>query len=157
MKPAAAQMIEALRPTLAALKILAGAEAAKAARAGLKAHAEDVVTVLEGKAGKKATTTADAAIAAIYGTDEPEPAWWGTDLGQLVAAHASDTGITLTHASQILGVRPQTVSVLIKREALAPIVPEQGPRLVSRASVLERKRTMSTDTRSRIWAAKPRD
>lgn len=157
MKPAATQMIEALRPTLAALKILAGAEAAKAARAGLKAHAEDVVTVLEGKAGKKATATADAVIAAIYGTAEPEPAWWNTDLGQLVAAHASDTGITLTHASQILGVRPQTVSVLIKREVVTPIASEEGPRLVSRASVLERKRAMSTDPRSRTWAAKSQD
>lgn len=157
MKPAAAQMIEALRPTLATLKVLGGAEAAKAAQAGLKAHADEVVTVLEGKNSKKATTTADAVIAALFGTAEPEPAWWGTALGELVAEHASDTGVTLTHASEILGVRPQTVSVLIKREVITPITSKEGPRLVSRASVLERKRAMSTDPRSRTWAAKSQD
>ncbi|MDO5067639.1 MAG: hypothetical protein Q4D96_10205 [Propionibacteriaceae bacterium] len=152
--PAAAQLVDQISQTLSPLAVLVGTRAIRSVQTSLEARAERVVATLEGKSGKKATATAEAVIAAIFGADEPEPTWWGTTLGELVSTHIEDTGVTLTHASEILGVRPQTVSVLLKREALIPILSKGGPRLVSRASVLERKRSMSTDARSRTWAAK---
>lgn len=157
MKLAATQLLEELRPAVSALTVLGGDEAAGAAQAGLEAHAEAVVVLLEGSAGPGATAAADAVLHLVYGGAQPDPQWWDSRLGRLVAAHASDALIPHSMAADILGVARGTVSTLVNRGALEAVEVEGAPRQLSRASVLRRKLALADDPRAAMWAARSKE
>lgn len=140
MKRAAIQLLKELKPAvLEPLTVLAGAEAASAAQGALEARVEQVIEEMSAPADSdRGQEEADAVLTILFAGDQPPAEWWDTQLGRLVAVHCSDTGLTQAMASEILGLKRGTISVLVKRGTLATVKGTE-PRRVSRRSVLNRK------------------
>lgn len=119
------------------LAVLVGADEALDWPARLVAHAARLAAQLCSDDDDLAAETVIDVMHALFPTDEPEPEWWQTPVGRVVArsVDADDTeAVTHSVAAAMLGVARGTVGALVHQGRLDRH-PDGG---VLRSSVLQR-------------------
>lgn len=82
--------------------------------------ADRIVAELSDADAAAAAGTAHDLVFVLWGESDPEPQWWQSPLGRLVAGALSDRADKLTHAqaARMLGVTRGTVATLVHRGTL---------------------------------------